>query len=183
MRRATVVIASLGLLLAAGCGETEHAEAPSPAAKTEARGQESPRQETEAPAAESVGGGEIPDGFPKSAVPLPAGGRLTASVVDGDGSERSFTLNVAVDDAERTARQYRSALEKAGFAIEGEYAAADEDGAIQSYQATRSDWHVSVISARGLAAGEDVLMLAVTPAASADAEHPSADAGDAEADE
>jgi hypothetical protein len=89
--------------------------------------------------------GGLPDEFPADQVPLPDATISTGATV-GTGVERNWTIVYAVDDVQRRADRYRARLERAGFTIEGSFAADDQSGALASFTAADADYLVTVFA-------------------------------------
>jgi hypothetical protein len=104
--------------------------------------------------------GGLPDGFPTDDVPLPDATVSTGASV-GTGAERSWTIVYAVDDVRRRAERYRAQLERAGFTIEGSFAADDQSGALASFTAANADYLVTVFA--GGIRDENALTVTVAP--------------------
>lgn len=181
MRRVMAsVVVGFGFLLAAGCQKSE--EPAPPATATEPGVPSAPTDESaKAPAVTT--GTELPDDFPKQAVPLPAGGRVVTFVADGLGSDRAWTLQIEVADAKAAADEYRTALKQAGFVIAGEYSMKNDAGTMESFEATSNDWDVSVLASKPPDAERDVVVMAVARAQANDTDAADSGADDPEEDE
>ncbi len=110
----------------------------------------------------SVGTGELPDGFPKSDVPLPDG-EIVSSLSTGVDGKTAYSVTIKVDGSvSEAAKAYQSDLTDDGFTL-------DEDGSfslgggggLTAFQATGTDWDVNVVGA-GSGKGENALVVTVT---------------------
>lgn len=94
----------------------------------------------------TVGGAELPDGFPESDVPLPsddkddiiAGGAVTA------GGDKTWTVTYKV--GKNGAKDYKAKLEDARFTSESSYSGSGGDAAYAAYSLSSSKYKVNVIS-------------------------------------
>jgi hypothetical protein len=109
----------------------------------------------------SAGAGtELPDGFPKSDVPLPEGEIVSSISTDVDG-KAAYNVTVKVDGSVgKAADDYQSELEDKGFTVDGD-SSFSIGGGIVGFQAESSDWDVNVVGAGGTS-GADSNGLVVT---------------------
>lgn len=160
MRRWFVFLIA-GLALGQGCGGGD--EKPAPVVTATEDGQRiEVRDESGAHAVVAPDAG-LPDGFPKDAVPLPEGAKVTTYLVDDVEGGRGFTLHLEVDDVAKAAASHRERLQRAGFKIENQQEAAGTDGGFESYQATSDAWEVTVIAAREPGSERKLMLLNVSP--------------------
>jgi hypothetical protein len=108
----------------------------------------------------TVGGAELPDGFPSS-VPLPsdnksdiiAGGTVTAS------GEQTWTVTYKV--GEDGAKDYKAKLEDAGFTADSSYSGSSGDAASSYYSLSNATYKVNVIGSTDKS--QSAVVITVTP--------------------
>lgn len=113
----------------------------------------------------SVGtGADLPDGFPKSDVPLPDGKIVSSVSTEVDGKP-AYNITVKVDGSVSTAADdYKAALEDKGFTLdENSSFSLGGSGGLTAFQARGTDWDVNVIGAGGTTGGDsNALVVTVT---------------------
>jgi hypothetical protein len=111
----------------------------------------------------SVGTGELPDGFPKSDVPLPDGEIVSSLSTEADGKP-AYNVTVKVDGSvSKAADAYKSELVDKGFTVDedGSFSLGG-DGGLTAFQAKGTDWDVNVIGAGGTTKDSNGLVITVT---------------------
>jgi hypothetical protein len=177
-RTLTIMIAGLTAVFALGaCGAAEDAvsdgakgaiesatgckvdEANSDNAKVECKGKDGS-------GSFSVGTGELPDGFPKSDVPLPDG-KVVSSISTEVEGKTAYVVTVKVDGSVGSASDdYKQALEGKGFTVDEENSfSLGGSGGLTAFQVEGTDWDVNVVGAGGTAGAENSNGLVVTVSA------------------
>ncbi len=111
----------------------------------------------------SVGTGDLPDGFPKSDVPLPEGEIVSSLSTDVDGKP-AYNVTVKVDGSvSKAAEDYKSELEDKGFTLDEDSSfSLGGSGGLTAFQAKGTDWDVNVIGAGGTTKDSNALVITVT---------------------
>lgn len=109
-------------------------------------------------------GAELPDGFPEDDVPLPEGGEIVAAFSSEDGGRETYSVTYQIDasDAKSAMNDYRSALEDAGFTVEGSMSFGGDEGSLSGFSAESSDWDVVVTTVGSSEQDEAVFSIAVS---------------------
>jgi hypothetical protein len=105
----------------------------------------------------SVGdGATVPDGFPKSDVPLPDG-KIVSSISTDMNGKPAYVVTVKVDGAVgSTADAYKQTLVDKGFTADDNSSfSLGGSGGITTFKVTSSSWDVNVVGAGGTAGGSD----------------------------
>jgi hypothetical protein len=112
----------------------------------------------------SVGTGDLPDGFPKSDVPLPDG-KIVSSISSEINGKPAYIVTVKVGDSVGTAADdYKQTLVDKGFTADEESSfSLGGSGGLTAFTVKDSDWDVHVVGAGGTA-GDDSNGLVVTVA-------------------
>jgi hypothetical protein len=167
---ATVLLASLFVIGVAACGggsSTKTLKTPNGSVKVNGNG--SKIQFKDKNGSVSIGGGSLPEGFPKSDVPLPSTNTkdiVTSSSSSVGGKQRwSITYNASGKNA---AKDYLSKLKDAGFMEQGSSSAGGSSagGSFSSATLSKGKYEVNVIGTS--ASGANTLTIAVSPNSSSD---------------
>ncbi len=152
-----VVLFGLGVLAACGGGsdavKTAIDKATNGKVKIDKNGNQITIRDKNGNGTFSVGGGtELPKDFPKGDVPLPKGAKLAAAISSEQNGKQYFVLTYAVEntgDLSKVADNYKSALQDAGFKVEGSMNLGGNGGGFSAFTAKGSSWDVSVFSSGG----------------------------------
>lgn len=108
-------------------------------------------------------GSDLPDGFPKSDVPLPDGEIVSSISTEVDGKP-AYNVTVKVDGSvDDAAEDYKSDLEDKGFTLDEDSTfSLGGDGGLTAFQAKGTDWDVNVIGAGGSTEDSNGLVVTVT---------------------
>ena len=111
----------------------------------------------------SVGTGQLPDGFPESAVPLPQG-KIVSGVSTEVNGKPAYNVTVKVDGSVSSAADdYKQALEAKGFTLDANSSfSLGGSGGLTAFKAVGTDWDVNVIGAGGTGGSGDSNGLVVT---------------------
>ena len=111
----------------------------------------------------SVGdGATLPDGFPKSDVPMPDG-KIVSSISSEINGKPAYIVTVKVGDSVSTAADdYKQALEDKGFTTDPNSSFDLGGGGLTAFTVKGTDWDVHVVGANGTAgAGGNGLVVTV----------------------
>jgi len=103
----------------------------------------------------SVGTGDLPDGFPKSDVPLPDG-KIVSSISSEISGKPAYIVTVKVDGSVGTAADdYKQTLEDKGFTTDDNSSfSLGGSGGLTAFTVTGANWDVHVVGAGGTAGSE-----------------------------
>ena len=104
----------------------------------------------------SVGdGATLPDGFPKSDVPMPDG-KIVSSISSEINGKPAYIVTVKVDGSVGTAADdYKQTLEDKGFTTDDNSSfSLGGSGGLTAFTVTGADWDVHVVGAGGTAGSE-----------------------------
>ncbi len=112
----------------------------------------------------TIGGGSLPDGFPKSDVPLPSNSTsdiVSSGSVTASGND---TWTIAYKATKDGAKAYKSKLEDAGFKADSSYSSGSgSSGSSSYYSLSDGKYDVNVIGATDTK-GQATLVITVTKA-------------------
>jgi hypothetical protein len=102
----------------------------------------------------NLGGSELPQGFPKSDVPVPSDATLVGSFSDTKDGKHDWVLTYTVKgDTASVTDAYRSALTGAGYRIDGASSASAGGSSFQSFTAVGASYDVYVAAGTGTGQG------------------------------
>jgi hypothetical protein len=154
MQRRNLILPTT-LAIALACGSGNEASAPTPQTTTEV-----PHAQTAAAGAvpaKEIPAADLPKGFPKDAVPLPAGAKVVSYSTSDPGAPQSFTLRLGVLAAATEA--HRQQLQQAGYKLSDVKRDPSPTGVFEGYEAEGPSWKLAAFAIRDVAGSEDILLV------------------------